>query len=220
MSRPFHDRASAGRRLAESLRPYAGRADVLVLGLPRGGVIVAAEVAEALNVELDVMLVRKLGVPSHEELAMGAVGPGQTRVVNREVVAALHISADILEAVARREQAELARRQTLYRGNRPLPRITGRTVLVVDDGLATGATMRAAVAAIRQLEPARTIVAVPLGATAAVRELAREADEVVCLLAPDDFDGVSQWYDDFSQTSDEEVCQSLRSAWARPEVSR
>ncbi|MDD4891545.1 MAG: phosphoribosyltransferase family protein [Phycisphaerae bacterium] len=211
----FNNRPHAGRELAAALRRYAGRADVLVLGLPRGGVEVAAEVADALHVPLDVMLVRKLGVPGHEELAMGAVGAGGARVLNRDVIAALGIPLDVVESVAEREGIELARRNAAYRANRPPPRIAGRTIILIDDGLATGASMRVAVQAVRQLQPQRVIVAVPVAPPETVRELGSQVDEMVCLSAPADFDGVGRWYADFSQTSDRQVRDLLESAWAR-----
>jgi putative phosphoribosyl transferase len=201
----FRDRAEAGRLLAGLLGEYAGRPDAIVLGLPRGGVVVAAEVARALRVPLDVFVVRKLGVPGHEELAMGAIASGGARVPNEEVVEALRIPDAVLDEVAAREQAELERRERHYRGDRSLPDLRGRTVLVIDDGLATGSTMRAAVAALRQLGPARIIVAVPVGAPATCERLAREADACVCLDSPEPFHAVGLWYEDFGQTTDEEV---------------
>lgn len=215
MPRLFRDRTHAGRSLAAALIRYARRPDVLVLGLPRGGVEVAAEVAGALSAELDVMLVRKLGVPGHEELAFGALGPDGTRVLNPDVIAMLRIRDDVLDAVARREAAELDRRNALYRAGRPAPAFEGRTVILVDDGLATGATMRAAVAAVRSRRPGRIVVAVPVAPPDTVRQLAREVDEVVCLHSPANFGGVGQWYDDFEQTPDERVVELLTAA-SRP----
>jgi len=207
--RAFRDRADAGRALAGRLGSYVGRDDVFVLGLPRGGVPVAAEVAVALDAPLDVVLVRKLGVPGHPELAMGALGPGGVRVLNTPVVRSLGITTAVLDEVTAREQAELDRRQRLYRGQRPPPELEGKVVIVVDDGLATGATMRAAVSALRVTGPARIVVAVPVGAQPTCRELAAEADEVVCVRAPATFQAVGQWYDDFSQTTDEEIHRLL-----------
>jgi predicted phosphoribosyltransferase len=210
--RRFRDRAEAGRLLAERLGTYAGRPDVVVLALPRGGVPVAFEVARGLDAPLDVFVVRKLGVPGHEELAMGAVATGGARVLNDEVVQRLGISRETIEAVAERERAEIDRRERLYRGDRPPVDVRGRTSIVVDDGLATGATMRAAVAAVRQREPERVVVAVPTGSPDACRDLAREADDVLCLVAPDPFLAVGFWYSDFAQTSDDEVRDVLERA--------
>jgi putative phosphoribosyl transferase len=209
----YPNRADAGRVLAGSLRAYAGRRDVIVLGLPRGGVEVAFEVARALRVPLDVMLVRKLGAPGHEELAMGAIGIGGARVLNDDVIAGLGITDQVIQQVTEREQEELRRRQREYRGDRPGPKIAGQVVILVDDGLATGATMRAAVAAVRQLGPQRVIVAVPVAPPETIREVARDVDEVICPLAPPEFFGVGQWYDDFEQTSDQRVRHLLEAAW-------
>jgi predicted phosphoribosyltransferase len=209
----FRDRKDAGRVLATSLHAYAGRQEVLVLALPRGGVPVGAEVADALHVPLDVLVVRKLGVPGQEEYAMGAIASGGVRVLNAQVVRALGLADDDVDAVARTEQRELERRERLYRGDRPMPELRGRTVILVDDGLATGSTMLAAVRAVRAQRPARTVVAVPTAAADTCEMLRDEADEVVCASTPDAFRAVSLWYDDFSQTSDEEVRQLLRQAW-------
>ena len=212
----FRNRSEAGRLLAGHLRDYADRADVVVLALPRGGVPVAFEVAEALRAPLDVFVVRKLGVPGQEELAMGAIATGGVRVTNEEVLRHLHISGEALEAAAAREARELERREREYRGGRPAPDLRGRTVILVDDGLATGSTMRAAARALRQLGPARVVVAVPVGAPQSCAEFRDEVDEVVCAMTPEPFRGVGQWYDDFAQTSDEEVHELLgRSAPAR-----
>lgn len=213
--RAFRDRADAGRVLARQLLDYAGRDDVLVLGLPRGGVPVAAEVATALDVALDVLVVRKLGVPGHSELAMGAIGPGGTRVLNADVVRSHRITGAVLDEVAGRERLELVRRQQLYRDDRALPQLEGKVVIVVDDGLATGATMRAAVSAIRAAGPARVVVAVPVGAASTCRDLAAEADDVVCVRVPVTFQAVGQWYDDFSQTNDEEIRALLAARWPK-----
>jgi predicted phosphoribosyltransferase len=212
MSVRFLDRRDAGRQLATKLAGYTGDPGVLVLGLPRGGVPVAYEVARALHAPLHVFVVRKLGVPGHRELAMGAIASGGLRVLNMDVIEALGISPAAVESVAASELLELERQQRTYRGNAPLPKLVGRTVIVVDDGLATGSTMRAAVGALRQSRPASIIVAVPVAAAETVRRLREEADAVVCLSAPPDFHAVSMWYEDFSQTSDEEVRDLLESA--------
>jgi putative phosphoribosyl transferase len=208
----FRDRTEAGRRLAAKLMAYANRSDVLVLALPRGGAPVAYEVAQALHAPLDVFLVRKLGLPGHEELAMGAIASGGTRVLNQEVVSQLNISEEVIENVAAEEQQELTRRERAYRGERPVPNVHDRTVILVDDGLATGSTMRAAVAALRRQNPARIIVAVPVGSHETCAELEREADEVVCAGMPEPFYAVGLWYDDFTQTTDEEVHDLLARA--------
>ena len=218
----FHDRIDAGRQLAAKLGEYAGRSDVIVLALPRGGVPVGYEVAKALGAPLDVFLVRKLGVPGQEELAMGAIASGGVRVLNPEAVDYLGIPPEVIDAVTRREQQELERREHLYRGTRPLPRVQGRTVILVDDGLATGSTMRAAVAALRRLGPARVVVAVPVGAPETCAELGTEADECICAREPQPFYAVGAWYEDFSQTSDEEVRYLLEKAaeWNVPGAKR
>ncbi len=201
----FRDRADAGRILAGGLGHLARRPGVLVLGLPRGGVPVAYEVATSLGAPLDVLVVRKLGVPGHPELAMGAIGPGGVRVLNRPVIDALRIDEDAIAAVTAREAAELDRREQAYRPGRPPVELAGKVVVVVDDGLATGATMRAAVAAARALSPDRLVVAVPVGSSQTCAELAAEADEVVCVHTPPSFSAVGQWYDDFSQTTDDDI---------------
>jgi putative phosphoribosyl transferase len=205
----FQDRRDAGRELAKKLMKYAGRPDVLVLALPRGGVPVGYEVAQTLHAPLDIFVVRKLGLPGREELAMGAIASGGIRVLNDEVVKGLRISSQTIDAVARNEERELARRERLYRGERPPMDVRGRVVILVDDGLATGSTMRAAVAALRQQNPSRIVVAVPVGAAETCREFAEEADEAICANAPEDFRAVGMWYEDFSQTSDEEVHELL-----------
>jgi len=210
--RRFADRAEAGRQLAEELGRYAGREDVIVLGLPRGGVPVAAEVARALEAPLDVFLVRKLGVPRREELAFGAIALGGARVLNRDVVATLGIDDATVETVARREQAELERRAEAYRGSTEPPEVGGRTAILVDDGLATGASMRAAVEAVRGLGPERIVVAVPAAARETCADIARHVDEIVCLLTPEPFLAVGLWYRDFSETSDDEVRAALAAA--------
>jgi erythromycin esterase-like protein/predicted phosphoribosyltransferase len=201
----FRDRREAGRRLAEKLAAYANRPDVLVLALPRGGVPVGYEVARALGAPLDVFVVRKLGVPGYEELAMGAVATGGVRVLNEQLVERLGIPEPMIEAVAARERQELARRERLYRGGRPPPDVRGRTVILVDDGLATGATMHAAIQALRQQNPARIVVAVPTAAPEICEEMKTKADDVICAITPEPFDAVGRWYRDFSQTTDEEV---------------
>jgi predicted phosphoribosyltransferase len=204
-SRPFRDRAHAGRFLAERLRQYANRQDVLVLALPRGGVPVAYEVAKALHVPMDIFLVRKLGVPGHEELAMGAVASGGVRVLNKDVVRSLGIPDAAIDRVAEKELTELSRREQAYRGNRPEPEIRGRTVILVDDGLATGSTMRAAAQALAMKKPAKIVVAVPIASSDTCEALSREVDEVVCAVTPEPFYAVGLWYDDFDQTTDDDV---------------
>jgi predicted phosphoribosyltransferase len=206
----FHDRADAGRQLAARLTRYAQRDDVVVLALPRGGVPVAFEVARALGAPLDVFVVRKLGVPGHPELAMGAIASGGVRVVSDDVVEQLGIPTAALEQTTARERAELERRERLYRGARGLPSLDGRAVILVDDGLATGATMEAAIRAVRQLQPAHVIVAVPVGAAETCRRLAAIADEVVCGSTPEPFQAVGLWYQEFDQTSDTEVIELLQ----------
>jgi predicted phosphoribosyltransferase len=205
----FRDRHDAGRRLAAELRRYAGRSDVVVLALPRGGVPVGWEVARALAAPLDVFVVRKLGVPGEEELAMGAVATGGVRVLNERLTTALGIPDYVIDAVTAWQKQEVARRERLYRGDRPAPDVQGRTVILVDDGLATGSTMRAAVAALRMQSPARTVVAVPTAARETCNELVAEVDEVVCATTPEPFYSVGLWYEDFSQTTDEEVRELL-----------
>lgn len=212
--RRFRDRAEAGRALAEHLRKYAGRDDVIVLALPRGGVPVGYEVARALGAPLDVFLVRKLGVPGREELAFGAIASGGARVLNQEVVDVLGIDDELIEAVARREQAELHRRDALYRGGAPPPDVRGKVVILVDDGLATGATMRAAVLALRKAEPAKIVVAVPTAAPQTCEELRPHVDEIVCAITPDPFFAVGMWYRDFSETTDDQVRELLERARA------
>jgi putative phosphoribosyl transferase len=208
----YRNRADAGRALARRLAHYADRPDVLVLALPRGGVPVAYEVARALHAPLDVFLVRKLGVPGQEELAMGAIASGGVRVLNEEVVRVLQIPDEVIDSVAESEWRELERREREYRDDRPLPEVHGRTVILIDDGLATGSTMRAAVAALRQQGPARLVVAVPVAAAATCEDFRAEVDEVVCAQTPDPFYAVGSWYRDFSQTSDAEVHALLEQA--------
>jgi predicted phosphoribosyltransferase len=201
----YRDRFEAGQRLATKLMTYANRQDVLVLALPRGGVPVAYEVAKALQAPLDVFIVRKLGVPGREELAMGAIATGGIRVLNETVVSMLHIPERIIDAVTAREQQELERREHLYRDDRPAPAVQDHIVILIDDGLATGSTMRAAIAALRLQHPARIVVAVPVAAPSTCEELGREVDEIVCAQTPEPFYGVGLWYQDFSQTTDEEA---------------
>ena len=205
----FRNRTDAGRQLAETLAAYVNRPDVLVLALPRGGVPVAFEVAQAVGAPLDVFVVRKLGVPGYEELAMGAVATGGVRVLNDEIVRGLGISDHEIDTVVARELHELARRARLYRGDRPPPDVAGRTVILVDDGLATGATMRAAVAALRQRQPARIVIAVPTASPDTSEALKAEADDVVCAMTPEPFFAVGHWYEDFTQTTDDEVRELL-----------
>jgi putative phosphoribosyl transferase len=207
---PYRDRREAGRELARHLQKYAGRDDVIVLALPRGGVPVAYEVAEALGAPLEVFLVRKLGTPGHAELAMGAIASGGIRVLNDDVVQSLGIRPEQIEAVAQREQAELERRQREYTDGRSSPSLANRTAIVIDDGLATGSTMRAAVLAVKEQAPVRVVVAVPVGAPDTCEEMMSIADEVVCGRMPVPFSAVGQWYRDFGQTSDEEVRLLLR----------
>jgi predicted phosphoribosyltransferase len=201
----FRDRADAGRTLAVDLAHLAGRDDVVVLALPRGGVPVAYEVAKALRAPLDVFLARKLGVPGQPELAMGAIASGGVRVLHQAVIDALAITPEAIEDVAAREGSELARREQVYRTGRPPLDVAGRTVVVVDDGLATGATMRAAVTALRAQLAGRIVVAVPVGPRETCEEMATEADEVVCAHMPRSFHAVGQWYEDFSPTTDDEI---------------
>lgn len=205
----FRNRRDAGRILADALAAYAERADVIVLALPRGGVPVAAEIASKLRLPLDVFLVRKLGVPSHPELAMGAIAAGGIEVLSHDLIHDLGVPARVVEQVAVRERLELDRRDRLFRGDREPPVVRGRTVLLVDDGLATGSSMEAAMLALRKAEPARIIVAVPVGAAETCDRLRRLADSIVCLSTPVPFNAVGQWYDDFAQTTDEEVRATL-----------
>ena len=212
MEYPFRNRTEAGRVLAQELSAYANRDDVIVLALPRGGVPVAFEVAHALHAPLDVFVVRKLGVPGHEELAMGAIASGGVLVIEPSVVEDLSIPMEVVLDVAAREEQERLRREREYRGDRPAPEVRGRTVILVDDGLATGSTMRAAVAALKKSQPAKIVVAVPVAVRSTCEELAEEVDEVVCARTPEPFYGVGEWYADFSQTTDEEVRELLARA--------
>ena len=207
----FRDRLEAGELLGAALGArYAGRGDLLVLGLPRGGVPVAHGVAAALAVPLDVFVVRKLGLPGHEELAMGAIASGGVRVMNRDVLDYMPVSDRAVEAVVTRELRELERRERAFRGDKPPLDVRDRTVIVVDDGLATGSTMRAAVRALRAMSPRAIVVAVPVGAPTTCQELRAEADDVICLRTPEPFEAVGLWYDDFEQTTDDEVHALLK----------
>ena len=201
----FHNRREAGRLLAAKLAAYAKRPDVIVLALPRGGVPVAYEVAQALEAPLDVFLVRKLGVPGHEEYALGAIATGGVRVINQDLLRALHLPPATIEAIAAREQQELERRERVYRGDHPPPDVRGRTVILVDDGLATGATMYAAVQALRQQGAGRVVVAVPIAPPDTCDQLRKVVDDIVCAVMPEPFHAVGLWYEDFSQTTDDEV---------------
>jgi putative phosphoribosyl transferase len=209
MTARFLDRREAGRRLAADLAQYANRADVRVFALPRGGVPVAFEVARALDAPLDVFVVRKLGVPGHEELAMGAIASGGVRVLNERVVNQVGIDESEIEAVADRERAELERRERAYRGERDPIDVEGKTVIVVDDGLATGATMRAAITALRDRQADTIVVAVPTGSPETCAEIGATVDEVVCARTPEEFTAVGLWYRDFEPTSDDEVRRLL-----------
>jgi putative phosphoribosyl transferase len=208
----FRNRSEAGRWLAERLQAFAHRPDVIVLALPRGGVPVGFELARALGVPLDVFLVRKLGLPGQEELAMGAIATGGVRVLNGDVVQALGVPASVIDRVASAEEQELRRREAAYRGTRPPPDVHGRVVILVDDGLATGSTMRAAVRAVRQMQPARVVVAVPVAAASTRDDIGAEVDEIICETPPEPFLAVGRWYEDFSQTTDEEVRDLLQRA--------
>lgn len=202
---PFKDRRDAGRKLAKKLSAYASQPDTLILALPRGGVPVAYEIALALNVRLDIFIVRKLGLPGREELAIGAIASGGVRVSNKDIIRMLSIPDEVINFVAKRELLELQRREKLYRGERASPEIRERTVILIDDGLATGASMRAAVAGLRAQHPARIVVAVPTASTETCDAFQFEVDEVICAITPEPFYGVGRWYEDFSQVTDEEV---------------
>ncbi len=208
----FKNRSDAGRQLAALLAGYRADPSVVVLALPRGGVPVGAEVAAMLVAPLDVFVVRKLGVPGQEELAMGAIASGGIRVLNTSVLEGLRIPGDMVEAITQQEQRELERRERTYRGDRPPLNLQDRTVILVDDGLATGSTMRAAVAAVRQLHPARIVVAVPTAAESTRDDLSRLVDAVVCVITPEPFHAVGLWYEDFTQTSDDEIRPLLERA--------
>jgi predicted phosphoribosyltransferase len=209
----FKDRAHAGKLLARELRAYAGRADAIVLALPRGGVPVGYAIAQRLGIELDILLVRKLGMPGHEEFAMGAVGSGGVRVLQPGVPGLMGVSAGQVEAVTARELAELERRERAYRGARPSLALAGRTAILVDDGIATGSTMLAAIRVARGLKPAALVLAVPVAPPETLAALEGEVDALVCLSAPPLFRSVGQWYDAFGQTGDEEVQDLLAAAW-------
>jgi len=212
MKTQFFDRTEAGQFLAENLSSYANRADVLVLALPRGGVPVAAEVARKLHAPLDVFVVRKLGLPGHPELAMGAIASGGVRVFNGDVVNSLQIPDEVIDAVSAQELTELQRREKVYRDDLPPPEVEGKTVVLIDDGIATGSTMLAAVSALRQLNVSRIVVAVPVIAASTYYEIRRVADDVAAVMVPENFYAVGQWYEDFSQTSDDEVRDLLAQA--------
>lgn len=209
---PFAGRLEAGKLLGQALQSYAGRTDVIILALPRGGVPIGYEVAQAIQAPLDLMLVRKLGVPGHKELALGAIATGGARVLNEGVIASYNISEDTINKVAAEEDIELQRRYRVYRKDKPPPELANRCVILVDDGIATGATMRAAIAALRQTGAAKVVVAVPVGAPETIALLHKEADEVICLAAPAMFFSLGQWYTDFTQVSDDQVCKLLESS--------
>lgn len=215
----FNDRTDAGKRLAERLSEYANREDVLILALPRGGVPVAFEVAKELNLKMDIFIVRKLGVPGNEELAMGAIASGNIRVLNEDVIRSFRIPQTEIDESTANELRELERRERIYRKNRLMPKISGSTVILIDDGLATGATMRAAVAAVKTKNPAKVIIAVPVAAPDTCNDFGSEVDEVICVATPEPFYGVGAWYEDFSQTTDKEVCELLdRAAKTKPDT--
>jgi len=211
----FRDRIEAGRMLARELLRYAGRDDVIVLALPRGGVPVASEVAKALKAPLDVFLVRKLGLPGDEELAMGAIASGGVRVLNEDVLRWRKVPDSTIDLVTQREQQELKQRESAYRGERPMPDLENKTVIIVDDGLATGTTMRAAVTALRAFKPSRIVVAVPTAPPDVCRELQEEVDSVICATTPEPFLAIGAWYEDFRQTTDEEVRSILELSAAK-----
>lgn len=206
----FFDRHEAGRVLAEQLKPYSKSSNAIVLALPRGGVPVAYEIAKALSIPLDVFIVRKLGVPGHEELAMGAIATGGMIVFNEEIVRDLHISKPAIDQVIQSEQQELQRRELSYRGNRPFPTLQNKTIILVDDGIATGATMRAAIKALHQQNPSKMIMAVPVAAFETCVEMEKLVDKIICPLKPHQFYAVGAWYENFPQTSDEEVFELLK----------
>jgi putative phosphoribosyl transferase len=212
MTERFHNRTDAGQRLANALERFTGRSDVVVLGLPRGGVPVAFEIACALDAPLDVFIVRKLGLPGHEEFGIGAIASGNVRVVDESVLRAYGVDAEVLDRITARERIELERREQLYRDGRPFPRLDDRIVILVDDGLATGSTMRAAIAALRARMPREIIVAVPVGARETCASISALADELVCLEMPDPFYAVGLWYENFDQVEDDEVHDLLERA--------
>ena len=211
----FQNRAEAGQQLASRLGKYANREDVIVVGVPRGGVPIAFEVATALNLPLDIFVLRKLGVPGHEELAFGAIGSGGVRVLDRQIVESVGLSQLVIEFVTRAERTELARREQIYRGGRPPLDVRGKTVILVDDGIATGSSLRAGVHALRQMQPAAIVIAAPVAPRSTVNRLRSEVEDVVCAATPERFYGVGQFYHDFSQVSDEEVNALLASAYRR-----
>src|SRR5690606_8620857 len=215
MQLPLKNRREAGRALAALLDDFRDRDDVQVLALPRGGVPVAYEIARALDVDLDVLIVRKLGVPGHDELAMGAIASGGERVMNQEIVLFHQIDREAVEAVIERETQELERRERAYRADRPLPELQGKTVIIVDDGLATGATMRAAITAVSRQKPAWLVVAVPVAASITINQLRAVVNECIALTTPEPLFAIGRWYQDFSQTSDDEVKRLLADAWSR-----
>lgn len=212
MTPRFLDRYDAGRRLAAALSRYADQPDLLILGLPRGGVPVAYEVARALRALLDVFLVRKLGFPGHEELAMGAIASGGVRILDRQLIQMYGVPAEVIERVTAAERHEMERRERLYRGGRPPPDVRGRTVILIDDGLATGSTMRAAVEALREEGVRKIVVAVPVAPLDTCEALREEVDDIVCALTPEPFRAVGIWYADFGETSDDEVRDLLARA--------
>lgn len=216
----FRDRRDAGRQLGEALREYKNQRDVLVLALPRGGVPVAYEVAKFLRCPLDVLVVRKLGVPRQEELAMGAIASGGVLELNKELIELMRLSPEEIGAVIQREKRELQRRERIYRGDTGQLEVHGKIVLLVDDGLATGSTMRAAISALRQLGAKRLIVAVPVGAVQSCRRILRDADDLVCLRQPEDLIAISLWYDDFRQTTDRDVEELLNEGVSQPLSTR
>jgi putative phosphoribosyl transferase len=213
----FRNRTEAGKLLASKLTQYANHPDVLVLGLPRGGVPIAFEVAKALNAPLDIWLVRKLGVPGQKELAMGAIATGGIQVLNEDLLDWLRIPGQTITRVAEQEFQELQRRDRLYRGDRPLPNIRDRIVILIDDGLATGSTMRAVIVALKHQQPQRIIIAVPVAPLDTCDRLRSEVDELVCLMTPKHFAGIGQWYEDFTQTTDEQVCELLNATTNDPQ---
>lgn len=208
----FKDRLDAGKKLANELSKYANRSDILILALPRGGVPVAFEVAKELNAKMDVFVVRKLGIPGNEELAMGAIASDNIIMLNEDIVRSFQISKQVIDAVAARELKELERRERIYRGKRPKPNISGSTVILIDDGLATGATMSAAASAVKTKNPTKIVIAVPTGAPDTCKFFEEKVDEVICVATPEPFYSVGAWYEDFSQTTDEEVCELLNKA--------
>jgi predicted phosphoribosyltransferase len=212
MTYRFRDRTEAGRLLRDRLTRYANDPDTLVLALPRGGVSVAFEIARDLNLPLDVCITRKLGVPGRKELAMGAIGRGGIRVINESIIEDLHLSEEAIDRVAREEEIELERREHLYRGDRPFPEIAGKTVILVDDGIATGATLKAAILTLKSRDPRSLVVAVPVGHPEICEQLEEYVDRLICISKPESLNSISLWYDDFSQTSDEEVRDLLGEA--------